>query len=128
MDKATRPTSSSCRAKQAFNLLTAIGTLVPARMEIQTHESGDPLEPTVTYRARFEKVPEKERDDGRRLLLHLNRSVSFGLSHQLMLVQVHTLALNAALNVKESISKTIELVDCFTHELFNGGWEVNKPP
>ena len=44
-------------------------------MKIKVHESGDPLLPTVTYRVRFEKVPAEELDNGRRLLLHLDKQV-----------------------------------------------------
>ena len=38
---------------------------------------GDPLDPDVTYRVRFQKVPEQERDDGKRLQLLLDRSVGY---------------------------------------------------
>ncbi len=73
VETATKPTPSSCRSKQAFNLLSSMGTYVTVRMIIKMHEDGDLLAPTVTYRALFEKVPLEEKDDARRLKLHVNK-------------------------------------------------------
>jgi hypothetical protein len=78
VDKASAPAPGSCRSDQAFNLLSVNGTAIPVRMKIKLHEEGDPLLPTVTYRVRFENVPAEELDNGRRLLLLLDKQVCCG--------------------------------------------------
>ncbi|GAX73194.1 hypothetical protein CEUSTIGMA_g647.t1 [Chlamydomonas eustigma] len=91
VDTARKPTPSGCRAKQAFNLLSSFGTYVPVRMAIKEHEAGDPLQPVITYRVRFEKVNPEDKDDPRRLQLHINTKglITFASSSPARLFQIN---------------------------------------